>query len=361
MPALRTEITEIVTGLATMGFPSINRALEVQPRGMLNVEASHFKTLETALQDGEYAHEFDVAWANGIAFARARDGLRGRPPWSVEWKGNQKPPGYEQIPADLRIDHVYLISCKYGSKILHNASPNNLFINLLAGREHAGGDGWYLAVAPDAYQDFYMQCRRHVGSSDLPAQVSELTEHDVQLLRKGLPKRLTGPLGKAYQESSHTVAAMTAAKWRANLSTRRKREAMLWRLLRLESAPYFFLGESTERRPLRYRVATPWDFRLRYTFTDLSIAPDVRARQPIVQWSAVLENHDSRRREEVRGHVEVRWSHGRFGQHPEAKVYLDTPQHKVPGYIPLDSVPDGGLDSVRDTDPSPIRLFGETI
>jgi hypothetical protein len=38
----------------------------------------------------------------------------------------------------------------------------------------------------------------------------------------------------------------------------------------------------------------------------------------------------------VEGHVEVRWSHGKFGGVPEAKIYLDTPHHKVAGYQPLD-------------------------
>jgi hypothetical protein len=37
----------------------------------------------------------------------------------------------------------------------------------------------------------------------------------------------------------------------------------------------------------------------------------------------------------VRGHVEVRWSHGRLAAPPEAKVYLDTPHDDVPGYFPL--------------------------
>ncbi len=35
------------------------------------------------------------------------------------------------------------------------------------------------------------------------------------------------------------------------------------------------------------------------------------------------------------GHVEIRWSHGRFAQPPEAKVYLDTPMADLPGYHPL--------------------------
>ena len=35
------------------------------------------------------------------------------------------------------------------------------------------------------------------------------------------------------------------------------------------------------------------------------------------------------------GHVEIRWSHGRFANPPEAKVYLDTPMSELPGYHPL--------------------------
>ena len=38
---------------------------------------------------------------------------------------------------------------------------------------------------------------------------------------------------------------------------------------------------------------------------------------------------------EVAGHIEVRWSHGRFGGLPEAKGYLDVPHHRVPGYFEL--------------------------
>ena len=34
--------------------------------------------------------------------------------------------------------------------------------------------------------------------------------------------------------------------------------------------------------------------------------------------------------------MEVRWSHGRFAQPPEAKVYLDTPTDELPGYFPLE-------------------------
>jgi hypothetical protein len=67
----------------------------------------------------------------------------------------------------------------------------------------------------------------------------------------------------------------------------------------------------------------------------------------------------------VEGHVELRWSHGRFGGPPEAKVYLDTPHHEVPGYHLLD--PGAGPESrshpvvtgADDDPPAELRLFGD--
>ena len=57
--------------------------------------------------------------------------------------------------------------------------------------------------------------------------------------------------------------------------------------------------------------------------------------QPRVGWHAVVRDRISAKPSEISGHIEVRWSHGRFGGLPEAKGYLDTPHHLVPGYFPL--------------------------
>lgn len=57
--------------------------------------------------------------------------------------------------------------------------------------------------------------------------------------------------------------------------------------------------------------------------------------QPLVTWSAMVRDRELGRIDEVRGHVEVRWSHGRLRGAPEAKIYLDTPHADVPGHVPL--------------------------
>ncbi len=338
MAAPRTEITEIVTGLGMLGFADLDRVLAVRPRSVANVESEHYDRLDAARSNGRFEREFRVAWRNGVEFARSEEGLRGRPPWSLEWKGSHRPPGYEQLPADLRVDHVYLVSCKYGSNILTNSSPANLFDRLLADRSETASD-WYLQVAPNEYQAFYAACREHLDDSSLPKRVSDLGQESREALKRGVPRNLTGELGAAYRGFAREVAASSARRWLQQMGRPSRQEEMLWRLLRLQAAPYFVLGESAEGSPLAYRVGTPWDFRNRYRFRHLDAWPDERRRQPVVQWQAEVDDRESGSAVTVRGHVEVRWSHGRFAQAPEAKVYLGTPHHLVPGYVPLVAPP----------------------
>jgi hypothetical protein len=108
---------------------------------------------------------------------------------------------------------------------------------------------------------------------------------------------------------------------------------MLWRLLRMGSAPYFVLGSSATRS-LRLRIATPWDWKQLFGLVRFEVFAQ-EGGQPRVGWLATVRERASGQLHEVSGHVEVRWSHGRFGGLPEAKGYLDTHHHLVPGYFPL--------------------------
>lgn len=334
MANLKTEITEIVTGLGMLGFQSIGRIIEARPKALRNVTDDHYRRLAAAYSSGQHTELFNTAWDNGVVFARSADGLRGRPPWSLEWKGGHRPPAYEQIPADLRVDHVYLISCKYGSKILINSSPSNVFDSRLAVRA-AGSVDWYAEVAHDAYQDLYSVVRRRLASELLPGTVTELTRPQRDVIRKSLPRRLDGELAAAYQEMNVRVTTESVRRWRRALDTPGRREEMVWRLLRFQAAPYFILGRSERDAPIRVRVATPWDVRNRYEFLDLEIEAGARA-QAVVGWRATFRDRETDSPRWAAGHIEIRWSHGKFGQVPEAKIYLDTPYDEVPGYFRLD-------------------------
>jgi hypothetical protein len=333
---LRTTVTELTTGLGMLGLPSLDAALAARAPAMVSMSPAEWDRLAQVHEGGALAAEFAGAWENGRAFLHARDGLRGRTPLTVEWKGSHRAPGDEVAPIDLRVDHVYLVSCKYLSRILINPSPAHLFDRLLRGGHGVRSPNWYHEVAPAQYQALYEAARAAVPGLGLPALAADLTRTDAQALAPALAGR-DWPVADAavrYLELADAVSAASAARWRAALHTTAEREAMLWRLLRIGSTPYFVLGSGAGRAGLRLRVATAWDWRRHFELRSFDVAPEPGG-QARVGWHAVVRRRDTATTTEVRGHVEVRWSHGRFAAPPEAKVYLDTPHAEVPGYFPL--------------------------
>lgn len=85
---------------------------------------------------------------------------------------------------------------------------------------------------------------------------------------------------------------------------------------------------------MRLRVATPWDWRQRFELREFTIEPQA-VSQPRVRWAAQVLERSEDRTVTVEGHVEIRWSHGRFCGFPEAKLYLDSRHDHVPGYFDL--------------------------
>jgi hypothetical protein len=344
VPAPKTEITEIVTGLALLGGDDLDEALHAPPPPQLrNVAPEVWCRLSDLRRAGRHRQEFAAAWANGRAFFTSAEGLGGRVPRVVEWKGPTRAPGDEVVPADLRVDHVYLVSCKYLSRVLANASPQRLFDRNLAGGPDSGADGidrtvatgdWYAHVAPAEYQALYEIVRTEVGTraDRLPPLATDLTPRHRADLRAELARWST-EAQRAYRELAAAVGRASSARWKASLRRRRDQEAVLWRLLRIGSAPYFVLGASRERT-LRLRIMTPWDWRQAFELRRVDVWGD-DAGQPQVRWQAIVRDRQADGELAIDGHVEIRWSHGRFGRPPEAKVYLDTPHHRVPGYVEL--------------------------
>ena len=336
MPADRTEITEIVTGLAMFGADDVTTALAAPPPGFGGVSAERWARLAELERAGRYRAEFAAAWANGTAFLGASDGLRGRPPEVLEWKGPQRPPGADPIPADLRVDHVYLVSCKYNSRIQLNAAPRSIFdagVGVVG--DHVRTD-WYGQAAPDELQALYEIVRFETGLvAALPDRCADLATAQRRELATSLGKGAwTSPAAaEAYSALSSAVAAGSARRWRERLRSERVREATLWRFLRVAAATYFVLGSDGDRS-LRLRVGSPWDWRQSFRLRRFEVEP-VESRQPVVAWRATVDDREAGGQRTVDGHIEVRWSHGRFAGPPEAKVYLDTPHHLVPGYWPL--------------------------
>ena len=335
MPADRTEITEIVTGLAVFGAGDLPSALADPPLAFGGVGPERWVRLRALFGEGRHRAAFAAAWANGRAFLGARDGLRGRPPEVVEWKGPQRPPGVDPVPADLRIDHVYLVSCKYNSRITLNAAPRLVFGGSNGTDADARAD-WFAEMAPQETQALYEIVRFETGMvGSLPDRALDLSPAERRDLARALGRGAwTSPAAaEAYAALSAVVAGGSARRWRARLRARGAQEATLWRFLRVAAATYFVLGSDGDRM-VRVRVGSPWDWRQAFRLRRFDVEA-AASRQPLVRWTATVDDLQAGCPRTVAGHIEVRWSHGRFAQPPEAKVYLDTPPHLVPGYWPL--------------------------
>ncbi|MDE3087536.1 MAG: hypothetical protein KGJ77_12340 [Acidobacteriota bacterium] len=333
MPDDRTLVTELGTALGMLPYAGPGQALAARPTE-LALSPAAWDRLNQLHRSGRFGDEFRAAWDNGRAFLEAPDALRGRSPLLVEWTGGRRPPGDEVAPVDLRVDHVYLVSCKYLSRAIANASPGRLFEGLLATTGSWPVGDWYQEVAPDAYRRLYLACRKATGVEGLPDDPSALGSAERRAMRHALPGRSYPPAARdAYRELCLEVSARSAERWAARVTSLADQERLAWRLLRIGNASYFVLG-ADPGRPLRLRVASPWDWRQAYQLAGLSMAP-AAAGQPQVDWAISYRRRADGGRGQVRGHVEIRWSHGRFAQPPEAKVYIDTPTDELPGYFPI--------------------------
>ncbi len=328
-----TTVTELATALGMLGYPSVDAALAARPAALVNLTSLDWDRLDRLRAAGSHDVAFGAGFDNGAAFLVAPDALRGRIPVLIEWKGSHKAPGDDAVPADLRIDHVYLISCKYLSRNLANRSPSRVFDRLLGPGDTDPTD-WYLRTAPVLYLALYEAAASIAEVDGLPDRVEQLAPAHRLALRAALRPR-AWPVAALvpYAELCREVSARTAERWSARVTTPAQAEALVWRLLRILSAPYFILG-SDPRQSLRLRIDTPWDWRQRFHLRRLTLSPAL-AGQPQVTWTAECTERATGHTRTVAGHVEIRWSHGRFAQTPEAKVYLDTPHHDVPGYVRL--------------------------
>ena len=277
---------------------------------------------------------FGVAFSNGRVFARSDRALRQRHPNTVEWSGPFQAGWTAAIPADIRVDDVYLVSCKYDSKILHNTSPARFFESRLTHTTQSTSS-WYEHVAPDAYQRYFAVVRTHYELDQISNDVRSLTAEDRATLKRTLPRQLPPALVDAQAEFCFVMATASAARWTESITTLRQRQEFALNLLRIPQAIYFLLGFDSGT-PLRFKVASRWDWAKEFEVKDLRVCPRIGAMQPTVDWTMKVVANGSRVEHSISGHVEVRWSHGRFLGAPEAKVKLDTPVGEVPGYFDLD-------------------------
>lgn len=211
------------------------------PAQFVEVDAVTWESLREWWSTGACLQEFADAFEDGRYFYESDIGLRRRPPLTIEWKGPQQSPEDDPLPADLRIDGVFIVSCKNLSKVLLNPSPAALFRSALRNPD-LGGHDWYGDIAPVELASLYSASIRHLGLNDLPALPAELTRAQRDILKGRLARRWPDALAPEVAEFVSAVSARSAALINQTMATKRDRERFYWRLLRIHSAPYFILG-----------------------------------------------------------------------------------------------------------------------
>ena len=196
MSAKLTLITEIVTGVGMLPGALLETVFQGPCRldQLQGVDPETWNELCALWGEGTYAAAFESAFAHGRYFLSAPGGLRGRPPVKVEWKGPHKPPEHDPLPADLRVDDVYIVSCKNDSKVLSNPSPRALFRSALRSDALKGTD-WYGEIAPEEYDALYAACVSMAGFWGFPDSALGLTKPQRDQLKRQFQRKWPVELG----------------------------------------------------------------------------------------------------------------------------------------------------------------------
>ena len=169
MPSDRTMVTELGTALGMLGATDIDVALRSRTPVMHSLSPEMWDRLAQLRAGGAFDAEFHAAWSRtaGPSWPPRTACAGGCPTW---WSGRAPAghPGDEVAPIDLRVDHVYLVSCKYLSTSCSTCRrPTSSTSSWSAGGPAAGsgrekrlaGD-WYAEVAPAQYKELYAEVRR---------------------------------------------------------------------------------------------------------------------------------------------------------------------------------------------------------
>ncbi|NNN21155.1 MAG: hypothetical protein HKL80_04035 [Acidimicrobiales bacterium] len=328
-------MTEISTALGMLDIPDLLYGISKGAEQLIDVSESTWISLAKSVLDEKSIHIASMAFKNGRAFLESSEGLRGRTPVRISWKGPTNTPGQDLIPADLVVDYVYLVSCKYLSKNIMNGSPSHVFEQQLSNRPTKKTSDWYQKVALVELERLY-ECFSHElrGEINLPSKLSMLSSENKKELKKLKLKKWPGESSALYLEFAQAVSENTVKLWQKSLPKLVDQERLLWRMLRMADVTYFLLGAKSVSSPLRLRVATPWEWRKNFELKAFEIFSK-QSGQPRVEWVAVVNDLGKKMSINLTGHVEIRWSHGKFCGSPEAKIYLDSPIDGIPGYYPL--------------------------
>lgn len=331
MPSSKTECTELSVGF---GILAIENFLELQ---ISQIERYFEGTLSKAKYD-RFRKEFLSNEALYRQMYNVGFGLRAiYPPYnrvsSLRWAGPQQQAAMTTSAKDLIVANIP-VSVKENSDVVHNPSPFNLFVTIPGGQVKAqSSENWYLEQAREEYQELYSFVRNK-GLDHLPSDVSEFERHIKRRQRKPMKNVIkqfsdTEKLAfkKLYLQMCHKVASVSAQIFNDNFQTSihgRSRNAVLEQItrhfFRLDAVDYI-LGGIDKNKAFAVIVPELTRWKSEWNITDVVAEPELDREQSRVCFSVHYKNRTNGITGMAEFHTEIRWSHGKFQNNPEAKLY----------------------------------------
>ena len=331
MPSPKTECTELSVGF---GILAIENLLDLQPS---QVEKFFEGTLSKEKYD-RFREEFQNNEALYRQMYNVGFGLRAiYPPYkkvsSLKWAGPQQQAATTAAAKDLIVANTP-VSVKENSDVVHNPSPYNLFETIPSGQVKAqSSENWYLEQAHQGYQELYSFVRDK-GLEYLPEDVSEFEQSIKGSKRKPIKnviKQFSDDEKRAFKQlylrMCHQVAKVSADIFNNNYSASmrgRSRNAVIEQItrhfFRMNAIDYILCGIDKKKEfALIIPEITRW--KREWIIVDVIAEPELDREQSRVRFLVHYKNRNSGITNMAEFHTQIRWSHGKFQNNPEAKLY----------------------------------------
>ncbi|MFH2102768.1 MAG: site-specific DNA-methyltransferase [Chloroflexota bacterium] len=344
MASEKTECTELAVGF---GILDISEPLELSEQEI----TSYFEESLSPEKYSRFKEEF-VRPTNSRLYSKLLTlghELRSQYPLfqsvtSICWCGPDRQARTDSGARDLIAANTP-ISVKAGSNVLLNKSPAYIFESLPQGLPAPDrSENWFLLMAPSAYQALYSFVRSiRLARFDFLDSVDEFervaSKREREELKDEISKLVDGEeekFNELYLEMCKTVATASADKFNNNFSAAMRGPSPKWIienitrvLFRIDSVEYIMAGTDGSRKyAIKMPALSQW--KKEWEIVDVEATPDLRKGQSIVNL-----NVQFKRKKEVEIYtaqfpVQIRWSHGKFAQNPEAKVYKDFSWSQIP-------------------------------
>ncbi len=299
-----------------------------------NVDSKTASIYKQELLDRGYESVSTAALAASGKAIRAYLIKNGIEPRNTKWTGRENIGSTVSVAKDIEVAN-YRISVKENADVFINGSPITIFEDMPSGlfAIKRKGDDWFLKVAKDELQEYFVQCKIHTEGVENFKTIEDFYKNSDKEQRRAfgkqvalLHRRKTENVLLAYSNLCQQVSAVSADIFNVKLDEFKKINSSSTALLPIFN--YFFrvngikyvLAGTENKKPFAVVLESTSDWIKKYKILGIVAAQKI-AGQPEVLLSFKFKNTATKEEFTVDLKIEIRWAHGKFCGNPEAKVY----------------------------------------